>query len=232
MSAASSCTNRRLLGHAARGGLLVAALVFAALLGSALPAFAGQAASGQLLFYPCTSCHPVTEIPGTEKSSRPLPGGFEGHAIVLEGHDALGKGHAACPVCHDDMTRNPGKLKTADGSLVDIKGDVALVCYRCHSTKYKEWKAGTHGKHLGKCTAAGCHDPHTPGFIYAGPSMPFTGTGFQFKVLSKREPFMPLASPAPPPLVEIPAWFFGVVALGVVVAGGLAGSLAYGRLKR
>jgi hypothetical protein len=130
------------------------------------------------------------------------------------------------------MARNPGMLKLADGSLVDIKGDVALVCYRCHSTKYKEWKAGTHGKHQAKCTAAGCHDPHTPGFIYASSLMPFIGTGFQFKVLSKREPFMPLASPALAPAVQIPWWFTGLAVLGLVAVGGLAGTLVVGRSKR
>ena len=150
----------------------------------------------------------------------------------MQGHDVLGRGDAACIVCHDDPTRNPGMLKTADGSLVDIKGDIALVCFRCHSTKYKEWKAGTHGKHKPSCTAAGCHDPHTPQFIYAGPQMPFVGTGFQFRVLSRREPFKPLASPAPAPPVTIPGWFVGLAALGVVVAGGLTGVLVVGRLKR
>ncbi len=230
MSASAPCISSHGRARRARGAglLLLAAITWAC----AAPALAGQAASGELFFYPCTSCHPVTEIPGTERSARPLPGGFEGHAIVLEGHDALGKGHAACPVCHDDMARDPGKLKTADGSLVDIKGDVAKVCYRCHSTKYKEWKAGTHGKHLGKCTASGCHDPHTPGFIFAGPTMPFSGSGFQFKVLPEREPFMPLAAPAPDPAVVIPMWFYAFTALGLVTAGGLAGSLLYGRLKR
>jgi hypothetical protein len=123
-------------------------------------------------------------------------------------------------------------LKLADGSLVDIKGDVALVCYRCHSTKYKEWKAGTHGKHQAKCTAAGCHDPHTPGFIYAPPTMPFIGTGWQFKVLSQREPFRPLASPAPAPPVQLPAWFIGLAVVGTVAAGGLGGTLLLGRFKR
>ena len=114
-------------------------------------------------------------------------------------HDVLGKGDAACLVCHDDPAKNPGMLKLADGSLVDIKGDVAAVCFRCHSTKYKEWKAGTHGKHQGKCTAAGCHDPHSPGFMYAQPLRPFVGNGFQFQVLSERTAFTPLMAPAPPP---------------------------------
>ena len=124
----------------------LAVLAFLFLFASAAPALAIQASSGELLFYPCTDCHPVTIIPGTNRPSRPLPNDFKGHDIVLQGHDKLGKGNTACLACHDDPSRNPGMLKLADGSLIDIKGDVAQVCYRCHSAKYKEWKAGTHGK--------------------------------------------------------------------------------------
>jgi len=217
----------------ARTLLSVTTIVFAVLTLSATPAFAGQASSGELLFYPCTSCHPVHLIPGTGKPDRVLPNGFQGHQIVLMGHDKLGSGGAACLVCHDDMTRNPGMLKAADGSLIDIRtGDIALVCYRCHSAKYKEWKAGTHGKHKPSCVAAGCHDPHTPQFIYAAPLTPFVGTGFQFQVLSQRVAFSPLARPAPDPAVVIPGWFVAVAALGFVLAAGLVGTLVSGRFKR
>jgi hypothetical protein len=195
-------------------------------------ALAGQASSGQLLYYPCTSCHPVHLIPGTKTPTRRLPNGFTGHGIVLEGHDKLGAGGAACLACHDDPTRNPGKLKTAEGTLIDITGDTALVCYRCHSTKYKEWKAGTHGKHKPSCVAAGCHDPHTPRSIYAAPLMPFVGTGFQFRILPVREPFSPLAPPAPSPPVTVPPWFVVLSVVAVVVAGGLAGGLVTGRSQR
>jgi len=209
-------------------------LASVALLAAATPAFAGQASSGGLLFYPCTSCHPVHLIPGTETPDRKLPNGFEEHQIELIGHDKLGKGEdGPCMACHDEPTRNPGKLKAIDGSLIDVKtGDIALVCYRCHSSKYKEWKAGTHGKRKPSCVSGGCHDPHTPQFIYAQPLVPFAGTGFQFKAVADREPFAPLAPPAPAPATVIPAWFAIVEALGVVVAGGLAGGLVLGRLKR
>ncbi len=95
---------------------------------------------GELFFDPCTSCHPVA--PGSIEGGRKLPNDFKGHEIVLEGHDKLGPGEAACVVCHEDAEKNPGMLKTIDGSLVDIKGDVSLVCFRCHSQKYAAWKAG------------------------------------------------------------------------------------------
>ena len=229
----SSCPARRpARDEIARASLAIAVLMVAAAF-SMLPAlaFAGQASSGELLYYPCTSCHPVHMIPGTETPTRPLPNGFTGHKIVLVGHDKLGQGpDAACLTCHDDPARNPGMLKTADGTLIDIKtGDIALVCYRCHEAKYKEFKAGTHGKHKASCVAAGCHDPHTPGFIYADSLLPFTGTGFQFKVLPQREAFPALAPPAPVPPVQTPWWLTGITVLGVVVVGGLTGALVRGR---
>jgi hypothetical protein len=202
--------------------LAVAALVLA------FPALAlaGQASSGELLFYPCKSCHP------TGRAGAKLPNGFDGHQIVLEGHDALGKGGTACLVCHDSPTADPGMLKLADGSKVSVAGDVSRVCYRCHSTKYKEFRAGAHGKRKPTCTASGCHDPHTPGNIYAGPLLPIQGTGFEFQVLPERKAFRPLPPPAEAPPVETPAWIEIVAAVGFLMVGGLASSFVVERARR
>jgi len=202
-------------------------------------AFAGQASSGQLFFYPCTSCHPVIMVPGStpgsEKPSKPLPNGMQGHKIVLEAHDKLGE--EACLACHDDPARNPGKLKLVDGSLLDIAGDVSLLCYQCHEAKYKEFRAGTHGKHQESCTSAGCHDPHTPNYIYAGPVKPFLGVGFQFKgVGQERVAFKPLMQPPLDPPTINPQWFLIAVAIGTALAFallvGLVAPVVAERLKR
>jgi hypothetical protein len=123
-------------------------------------------------------------------------------------------------------------LKLADGTLLDITKDVPRLCYQCHSAKYKEWVAGTHGRNLLSCTAAGCHDPHTPTYIYAEPLLPFVGVGFQFKVLSGREPFTPLAPPAPAPPTDTPTWYSALVVLGLAAAGGQLARLLRGRQKR
>jgi hypothetical protein len=209
--------------------LAVAVFVAAGLVGVA-PAFAGQAAPGELHFYPCTDCHPVNPD-GT--SAKPIPNDFEGHEIVLEGHDALGEESAACLVCHDDPAKDPGKLKVIGGGMVDINsGDVAQVCYQCHQEKYNAWQAGVHGRDQPSCSAAGCHDPHTPGYIYAEPLLPFVGTGFQFKVLPETEPFTALPPPAPYAPTTTPTWFAVLVALGVVIAGGDAYWIWRGRRKR
>lgn len=198
-------------------------------------ALAGQASAGRLTFHPCTRCHPVT-VDAAGKTSRPVPNDFKGHGIVLEGHDKLGRGSAACLVCHDDSNRNPGKLKTIDGSLIDITGDDSLVCVRCHEAKYREFRAGVHGKHEASCVAAGCHDPHTPQYIYAGPLRPFQGTGFQFKVLPEHVAFKPLMAPPPAAAVATPGWYSYSAAaaylLALLLAGGLIGTvIVRGRQK-
>lgn len=230
LSAVADAPLRRLRSAAFVLAFTVAALAFAT------PALAGQASSGQLFFYPCTTCHPVTMVPGptpgTERPSRPLPNGMTGHTIVLEGHDKLGGPADACLACHDDPARNPGKLLIAGGGFIDIKGDIALVCYRCHEAKYKEFRAGTHGKHQATCVAAGCHDPHTPQYIFGAPLSPFTDSGFQFKVLPVRQPFAPMAQPALPPAVLTPGWLPYAAAVGLLLAAVLVGTLVLERPKR
>jgi hypothetical protein len=241
----SSCSSARPHGgwRARSRLLLLPSLLAVVLLSIAVPAFAGQASTGELFFYPCTDCHPVTmvpgPVPGTEVPSHPLPNGMTGHKIVLETHDALGAGDidTACLTCHDDPLKNPGKLKIAGGKFVDVKGDVSLVCYPCHEAKYKEFKQGTHGKHFATCVAAGCHDPHTPNYIYVSPLTPYLGTGFQIRAVgADRVPFKPLMSPPLPPPTITPMWYLISVAVGLAMVFAIVLWLAVppivGRLKR
>jgi hypothetical protein len=205
-------------------GTIALALLLTANVASA---FAGKAATGEPLFYPCTSCHPVD----AKNANKKLPNGFKSHQIVIAEHAVLGKGSAACLVCHDDPAADPGKLKLVDGTLVDITGDVSKVCYRCHSAIYKEFEDGAHGHGEAKCTASGCHDPHTPGYIFGEFLLPFVGNGFQVEVLPAKQPFTPLAVPARKPPVETPGWLTLSAIVGVAVAGGIAGTLIRGRSK-
>ena len=210
--------------------MTLALLVFLATgLAAVAPAFAGQAAPGELHFYPCDDCHPVAPD-GTP--TKPIPNDFDGHDIVLEGHDVLGPENEACAVCHREPYEDPTILNIVASGTVDITGDVALVCYQCHQEKYRAWQNGIHGKHQESCSAAGCHDPHTPGYIYAEPLPPFVGTGFQFKILPETEPFTPLPPPAAAPPTTTPTWFIVLAVLGVVAAGGETLWLVRGRRKR
>lgn len=207
---------------------LLASLVILAI-AVALPtaAHAGQAASGELFFYPCSTCHPVT--PGADGTpDRSLPNGFTAHQVPLVGHDLLGEGGVACLVCHDDPANDPGQLKLIDGTLVDITGDTSLVCFRCHSEKYRDWEAGTHGRGEAGCSAAGCHDPHTPAWIYGEPLLPFVGTGFQVRVVSERQAFTPFAGPPVSAPVETPSWLALAAACVGFLAAGVIGFMIRG----
>jgi hypothetical protein len=228
-------------GHATRAirtyaaSLLLLTLVAAFVLAFASSAFAsGRAATGELAFDPCTKCHPVT-VGANGEPTKPLPNGMSKHSIEVEVHDILGKGDKSCVVCHDDPSRNPGKLILSDGSLVDITDteNISRVCQRCHFEKYREFEVGIHGKHAEKCSAAGCHNPHTPSWIYVAALPPFQGTGIEVNAVgADREPFTPMASPPVQPEVETPVplriatFFGGIFSLAVV------GFLALGRRKQ
>lgn len=236
MGAESARQERRAIGALLRR--LVVPLIIGAGLALALPATAsaGTASAGKLLFYPCVDCHPVS-IDEAGKPSRPLPVDFKDHGIKLESHDVLGKGSAACLMCHEPATRNPGMLRTVDGTLIDIKsGDVSKLCQTCHFQKYEEFEAGIHGKHEKSCTAAGCHDPHSPGYFNVGPLAPFLGTGTQVRIFPERVAFKPFPGPPLAAPVSTPAWFgwMAVVlyALAAVIAGGLIVTTIRGRSHR
>jgi len=214
-----------------RAALVVAVIALGiCLLVSPVSAFAGQSATGEAAFYPCTDCHPVT-LDANGKPTKPLPNGMEKHEIVLEVHDILGDGDKACLACHDDPSRNPGKLILPDGSLVDITGDVSRVCQRCHFEKYRDWQAGVHGKNEPKCSAAGCHDPHTPSWIYVAALPPFQGTGVEVRAVWPREPFKPMASPPVPPPVYTPTALIVVAVIGFFYVLVIIGFLTLGRRK-
>lgn len=215
-------------GVVVAGTLLVAALAWA---GVPARASAGQSSTGKQAFVPCTRCHPVT-LGADGKPTKPLPNGFKKHEITLEVHDALGKGDQACLACHEPPTRDPGKLIAPDGTLVDVTGDVSQVCRRCHFEKYREWRTGVHGKKAPKCTAAGCHDPHTPSWIYVAALPPFQGTGMEVHAVGDRQPFKPFTAPPLPAPTATAVWLVIVTAIGAVVSASLLAYLLLGRSKR
>lgn len=209
----------------------VAAVLAALVLLPAAEAQAGLSSTGKLAFYPCKRCHPVF-LGADGKPTKPLPIGLEKHEIELQVHDILGVGDKACLACHQSPTIDPGQLILPDGTLVEVTGDISRVCQRCHFEKYAEWKAGMHGKDQPKCSAAGCHNPHSPSWIYVPALPPFLGTGIEVHAVSEREGFKPLASPPIPPPVETPLWLSIITAIGVTVSGGIVGILIKGRRRQ
>lgn len=221
-------------GSAKRAALIVGALLAAGAIALAGPADAraGQSSTGKPAFQPCDRCHPVV-LGSDGQPIRPLPNGMKKHQIELEVHDTLGKGDIACLACHDKPTANPGKLILPDGTLVDITGDVSRVCQRCHFEKYSDFKVGIHGRGEQKCSAAGCHDPHTPSWIYIEALPPFQGTGIEVQaVSSERVSFKPLAEPPVAPAVLTPGWLVIAAALGSLAALGALGFVIIGGRAR
>ena len=216
---------------AAVAAVAFTALALAALLALPTHAAAGRSATGEAAFLPCNQCHPVS-VGADGKPTKQLPIGMEKHTIELEVHDTLGAGSTACLACHDEPTRDPGKLILPDGSLVDITEDASRVCQRCHFEKYRDWEVGIHGRGEEKCSAAGCHDPHTPSWIFVPALPPFQGTGMEVRAVSEREPFKPMASPPVHAPVETPTWLWVLTSLGVVVSGGALGFVIVKGRKR
>ena len=109
--------------------------------------------------FPCSGCH--TE-PG-DRTRRQLA--FHEDIQEIFDHDSE---HRWCLDCHDAQDRDV--LKLASGETVPFTESYRL-CGQCHGDKYRDWRAGVHGKRVGQWNGektyflcVNCHNPHTPGF--------------------------------------------------------------------
>lgn len=109
--------------------------------------------------FPCMDCHEDQE---TNRTRRTLT---EEHTNIVLTHD---EEHRWCLDCHDADNRD--KLHLASGELVGFDESYRL-CGQCHGDKYRDWRAGVHGRRTGYWNGAKkyllcahCHDPHSPRF--------------------------------------------------------------------
>lgn len=116
----------------------------------------------QIVNFQCTNCH--------TKSLAELKAA---NLDVKKAHWNIKLKHAQsstmkCTTCHtaDDMDN----LHSLTDEKIDINHSYK-VCAQCHSTQFKDWKIGAHGKRLGgwapprvSNTCVNCHNPHKPGF--------------------------------------------------------------------
>lgn len=158
------------------GGVLLAALPSQPAAESAAGSGAGGAV-GELIavarppfsedIFPCSECHAETDI--VDRTRR-----------VVDFHDTVDFKHDAenrwCLDCHDAQNRD--KLKLADGRLLEFTESFQL-CAQCHGTKFRDWKAGEHGRRTGSWSGTKeyllcvhCHDPHSPKFKEMKPMRP------------------------------------------------------------
>jgi hypothetical protein len=119
--------------------------------------------------YECVECHDAQE---RDPSVREFIGE----------HGALNFDHGRndrCFNCHHDTVYDA--LVGADGEALAHTEHVQL-CARCHGPKYRDWKAGAHGRRSGfwdksrgeqrRTDCIICHDPHRPVFAPIKPLPP------------------------------------------------------------
>ncbi len=109
--------------------------------------------------FPCSGCH----VDPGDRTRRQL--GFHEEIQAVFDHDSDARW---CLDCHDAGNRDV--LKLASGETVPFTESYRL-CGQCHGDKYRDWRAGVHGKRVGQWDGektyflcVNCHNPHTPGF--------------------------------------------------------------------
>ena len=107
--------------------------------------------------FPCSQCH--TGDVNAERRELAF------HEEIVFKHDAENRW---CLDCHD--ARNRDVLHLSSGAPVPFTESYRL-CGQCHGDKYRDWKAGVHGKRTGMWNGekqyllcVHCHNSHSPRF--------------------------------------------------------------------
>jgi len=119
--------------------------------------------------FPCGNCHATMEV---NRKKRELK---EEHTDIKLHHAETMRW---CLDCHD--AKNRDKLRLYNGDLIKFTESYRL-CGECHGPRYRDWRAGIHGKRTGYFMGSGkrtyflcahCHDPHEPKFKSLKPEPP------------------------------------------------------------
>lgn len=115
----------------------------------------------EITSYSCLECH-----------SKPL-NEMQSDTLVKKAHWNIKMNHADdntmnCITCHNGNNMNT--LKGLTGKEIDLNLSYKL-CSQCHTTQFKDWAGGAHGKRIGgwappraSMTCVNCHNPHSPHF--------------------------------------------------------------------
>jgi len=110
--------------------------------------------------FPCSDCHDDPDLVNTTRRELTMA-----HQDIKLNH---AEGQRWCLDCHSANDRD--QLHLAGGDLVPFSESYRL-CGQCHGDKYRDWKAGVHGKRIGSWNGkkeywlcVGCHDAHNPHF--------------------------------------------------------------------
>lgn len=112
--------------------------------------------------YDCMECHKHVDDPRFDREEIKVE-----HEDIIFNHG----NNRYCLNCHHAENRNA--FVDYDGSEI-AEADVTLLCAKCHGPKYRDWKAGVHGRQNGywdsskgaksKLRCIQCHDPHAPAY--------------------------------------------------------------------
>ena len=109
--------------------------------------------------FPCSFCHADMKPPNRTRRV------VEDHEDIVLKHD---EEHRWCLDCHDADDRD--FLHLAGGERVPFE-ESYRVCGQCHGEKYRDWRAGVHGRRVGQWNGqkgyllcVHCHSPHQPRF--------------------------------------------------------------------
>jgi len=117
--------------------------------------------------YPCSNCHGMMPVNRTRRQLTAF------HTDIVLHHDEQNRW---CLDCHDAENRD--QLHLASGAPVPFEESYRL-CGQCHGEKYRDWRAGIHGRRTGDWNGhktyllcAHCHNPHHPRFEPIEPMPP------------------------------------------------------------
>lgn len=118
--------------------------------------------------FKCSECH-TKSIPELKASNLK---GVKAHLNIQLNHATLDE--LNCNSCHP--TQNLDNLKSNLNAPIDFNLSFK-VCAQCHSSAYKDWLGGAHGKRVKgwvnpriSHTCVDCHNPHSPKFESRLPS--------------------------------------------------------------
>lgn len=119
--------------------------------------------------FPCSECHDNDELEANpERRELTMM-----HEDIVLHH---GEKNRWCLDCHDAENRD--MLRLANGTLVPFEESFRL-CGQCHGDKYRDWRAGAHGRRTGEWNGkktyklcVDCHYSHAPAFKPLAPMTP------------------------------------------------------------
>src|SRR5574338_92285 len=88
--------------------------------------------------FPCSGCHNKDMPPNRTRRQLSM------HDDIVLRHD---EDHRWCLDCHDAENRD--QLHLASGEPVPFSESYRL-CGQCHGEKYRDWRAGVHGRRVGE----------------------------------------------------------------------------------